>query len=229
MKIALVFLTKNEITGLTRLFAFIPLKIFDEVFAVDGGSKDGTLEFFSGNNIRVLNQSSKGRGEAFRMAFEMTQCDAIVFFSPDGNEDPQDLPKFREYLNQGYDMAIASRMMKGAYNEEDDRLLKLRKWANLAFNGIANFLWNKGPFITDTINGYRAVTKKCFELTKADTSGYTIEYQLTIRSMKKNLQLIEFPTKEGMRIGGMSGAKALPTGAAFLKLLMREIIIGKNF
>ena len=46
MKISLVFLTLNEIVGLKTLFDKIPLNTVDEVFAVDGGSTDGTIEFF---------------------------------------------------------------------------------------------------------------------------------------------------------------------------------------
>ena len=41
----LVLLTLNEIKGLSVLFNKIPINEFDEVFAVDGGSNDGTIDF----------------------------------------------------------------------------------------------------------------------------------------------------------------------------------------
>ena len=41
----LVILTKNEINGVNALFDKIPIHSFDDVFAVDGQSKDGTKEF----------------------------------------------------------------------------------------------------------------------------------------------------------------------------------------
>ena len=70
MTFGLVLLTLNEIKGLSALFNKIPINEFDEVFAVDGGSNDGTIDFFRNKNIKIVSQSSKGRGEAFRLAYE---------------------------------------------------------------------------------------------------------------------------------------------------------------
>ena len=39
--------------------------------------------------------------------------------------------------------------MRGAWNEEDVHWLRPRKWANNAFNAIANLCWNRGPYVTD--------------------------------------------------------------------------------
>lgn len=224
MKISLVFLTLNEITGVTHMIPKIPFDAVDEVFAVDGGSKDGTREFFRGHGIDVVDQASKGRGEAFRIAMERAKGDAIIFFSPDGNEDPADIPRFRPLLEQGYDLVIASRMMRGAYNEEDGQFLKFRKWANNGFNLLANIAFRRtGPYVTDSINGYRAITKTAFGILRPDGAGYTIEYQTTIRAFKHRMKIAEFPTHESARIGGESMAKSLPTGMRFLKLFWKEL------
>ncbi len=229
MRTALVLLTLNEHEGVAALFDQIPLDAVDEAFAVDGGSTDGTLEIFQEKGFRVLDQASKGRGEAFRLAFDSTDADALIFFSPDGNEDPADVRRFRPLLEAGASMVIASRMMKGAVNEEDAELLRWRKWANNAFNWLANVFWNRGDYVTDSINGYRAITREAWGKIHPDGAGYTIEYQSTIRSMKLGLPVSEFPTTEGARIGGESYAKSLPTGMRFLRLLWSEIRVGRRF
>jgi glycosyltransferase involved in cell wall biosynthesis len=228
MKIALVFLTLNEITGLKELFDKIPLKSVDEVFAVDGGSTDGTIEFFKEKNIPVYFQDVKGRGEAFRVAFKKATA-ALIFFSPDGNEDPADIPKFKPLLSEGNDIVIATRMIKGAHNEEDDQIFKWRKWVNNAFTIIANILWNRDKYISDTINGYRAITKKAWNILALDGPGYTIEYQGSIRAFKRGLKIIEFPTYESIRIDNGMGSPSLYTGLAFLRLLLYEIQIGNKW
>ena len=64
MRIALVLLTLNEIAGLRVLFDRIPFDCVDETFCVDGGSTDGTREFYREREFRVLDQTSSGRGEA---------------------------------------------------------------------------------------------------------------------------------------------------------------------
>jgi hypothetical protein len=230
MKTALVILTRNEIGGLEGIFHKIPLNAVDEYFAVDGKSTDGTVEFFKGNGVPVIVQEKLGRGEAFRIARRRAAHDGLIFFSPDGNEDPHDIPNFKLYMEQGYDMVIASRLMKGGKNEEDSRILPLRKWANQAFTRLANVVWNRGNrYVTDTINGYRAISKEAFDRLQPDAEGYAIEFQMSIRAMKIGLKIKEFPTGEGQRIGSVSKLLAIPTGLKFLRLMAREIWLGREF
>jgi glycosyltransferase involved in cell wall biosynthesis len=229
MKISLVILTLNEIVGLKEIFPKIPLNEVDEVIAVDGGSKDGTIEFLKEKNIPVYFQDIKGRGEAFRVAFRKATGDALILFSPDGNEDPNDIPKFKPLLEAGHDIVIATRMVKGAHNEEDEDFLRLRKWVNNAFTLIANILWNRQKFVTDTINGYRAITKKAWNELALDGPGYTIEFQGSIRAFKKKMKIAEFPTYENKRIDNGFGSPSLDTGVAFLKILFHEIKVGRRW
>ena len=227
VKSTLVILTRNEITGMKALIKKIPFNKVDEAFVIDYNSDDGTKEFVKKNKIRLINQIKPGRGEAFRLAIKKAKGKHLVFFSPDGNEDPNDIPKLLKLLDKGNDLAIASRFLPDSRNEEDDQLIKLRAWANQGFTLIANFLW-KGK-LSDSINGYRAITKSAFKKLKLDGSGYVIEYQMSIRAMKLGLKIIEIPTIEGNRIGGQSGSKAIPTGLLFMRFLLREIVLGKFF
>ncbi len=231
MGVTLVLLSYNEIEGTKYLFKKIPFNCVDEFFAVDGGSTDGTIEYLKQHSIKIISQESKGRGEAFRIAFNKAKNDNIIFFSLDGNEDPDDIPKFREFFDKGYDLVIASRMCKGARNEEDDKSIRIRKWANNFFNLLVNLFWNRGrnKYITDSINGFRGINKNAWKVMNPDGEGYTIEYQTTIRALKSGLRIIEFPTIEKERIGGESYAKSIPTGLKFLKLFFNELFIGNKF
>ena len=227
MKVTLCLLTRNERPCLEQIFPRIPPPSpaagYDEIVAVDGGSTDGTLEFYRDHGIRVLSQSRRGRGDAFQKAFAEVEADAYIFFSPDGNEDVNDLKKFKPLLESGADVVIASRMMKGAVNEEDAHLIKPRKWANNAFNLAVNLLFRRsGPYISDSINGFRAITRSTAKELALDALDYTIEYQMTIRSLKKRKRIVEFPTAEGERIAGETGAPSIPTGIRFVKRLWTE-------
>lgn len=225
LKYSLVFLTLNEIDGLKAIYKKIPLNSVDEIFAVDGGSTDGTLEFYKKNKLRVINQKSKGRGEAFRIAMKAAKGDVVIFFSPDGNENPKDIPKFKTYFEKNNaDIVIASRMMKGAVNEEDTEKFKWRKWANNTFNLAINLCFRRnGKYVTDSINGFRAIRKSSFEKLNPQSEGYTIEYEMTIKAFKNKMNIIEFPTIESPRIGGESYAKSIPTGIKFTKVFVNEL------
>ena len=153
MRYALVIMIRNEIKGITQLFDQIPLDKFDEVIAIDGMSDDGSSEFLNDKGVNVITQTINGRGQAFRDAFNNTRSDTLVFFGPDGNEDPEDVAKFiLEFnLNKNAGMVVARRLGPESVNKEDYKLLKPRKWVNISFNIIANLFWNRGEYIYITI------------------------------------------------------------------------------
>ena len=108
MKIALCILTRNEseclkkaLPEMVSYFDGEGQDLFDRIAVLDGHSTDGTVEMFQEKNIEVIEQTGKGRGAAFHTAFNQITADAWVFYSPDGNEDIKDLPKFVEELKKG--------------------------------------------------------------------------------------------------------------------------------
>ncbi|MFH1894760.1 MAG: glycosyltransferase [Patescibacteria group bacterium] len=228
MKSSLIILTRNEIDGVRAIFSGIPFEKFDESFAVDYKSNDGTVEYFKERGIRVMTQEKKGRGEAFRVAAREARGDILIFFSPDGNENPADTIKLKEIIEGGgCDMAIASRFLPQSRSDDLGSLFPYRSLGNKFFTFLADLFF--GGNLSDSINGFRAIRRDVFDKLKIDAEGFAIEYQMSIRAMKLGCKIKEIPTFEKPRIGGKSTAKTFPTGIKFLKLLFREISIGKNF
>lgn len=223
MKKTLVILTSNEIKGITALFKDIPFDKFDESFAVDWNSKDGTVEFLKERGIRVISQTKKGRGDAFRIAADESQGDILVFFSSDGNEDPADTIKLAESVESGNDMVIASRFMPGSRNDQEGLLFPYRAWGNKFFTFLVNLFFQ--GHLSDTLNGLRAVRKEKFKELKLDAEGFAIEYQMSIRALKLKQKIKEIPTQEKDRIGGKSNVGSFSVGSRLLKLLFKEIFI----
>ena len=226
MNIEVCLLCKNELLSLSKIFKKLKNELKNikiKFFIMDGGSDDGSIEFYKKNKIKFFTQKTKGRGAAIIEAFNRTKSDALIFFSPDGNENILDVKKIVNYLNEGNDLVIGSRMIEGARNEEDDKFLKFRKWANNIFNFLANLFFNNENYVSDSINGFRGLTKQKFIKLKCDEKYYAIEYQMTIRSMKIGYKIKEFATIESDRIAGVSQAPSIPTGLTFIRALIKEI------
>ena len=224
-KTCLLIIARNELDNIKLVYKRvqeISLQHGLDVLYIDGDSSDGSIEFFQAQRIEYIQQAYPGRGGAIRTGFELAGYKSFIVYSPDGNENIEDIPIFLSKLEAGADLVIASRMMKGAWNEEDGQALKMRKWANNAFNFIANMAFNRSVYVTDSINGYRAITSKALEAIHLTAFDYTIEYQMTMRAMKKRLRIEEFPTVEGNRVYGATGAPSIPTGIAFVKRFIKE-------
>jgi glycosyltransferase involved in cell wall biosynthesis len=229
VRIDVILLVLDEIEGLKVTVPRIPRHRFHRVFAIDGGSSDGSVEYLREQGIRVLGQSRRGRGEAFRLGVASSEADGFAFFSPDGNEDPGDLGRLADHLEEGADLVIASRMMEGAVNEEDDQLLKPRRWVNNAFNLALNLVFNRRPrdaFITDSINGYRGFRRTALPAIEPFPEDYTVEYRMTARALRAGLNIVEFPTHEGQRIGGVSKVPSLQAGLRFIRAFAQELWAG---
>ena len=220
---AIILLTLNEVEGLRTLWDQIPTGEFREVIGLDGGSTDGTQEFLRERGIPVVVQPIRGRGVAFRCAAEAATSERLIFFSPDGNEDPSDIVRLDDALLAGADLSIARRFGPGAVNEEDGELIRLRARVNDTLSQVVNHLFNHGPRVYDTINGYRGIRRSALLELDTTVKRFPIEYQITIRSMQRRWKIAEVPTKEGQRIGGERKASSWPVGVDHLKVLATEL------
>lgn len=226
MKIALVIFTRNERENSERIYPKIPKDIVDAIYVIDGNSSDGTREFFEKKKIKVFGQKYPGVGGAYESAFINTKEEGSIFFHPDGNMDPQDIRKFVNYLRKGNGMIIATRMVKGAYNEEDDKFLKPRKWFCQILGIIANIFWGRdGNRCSDITQGYRAFSRTTYQkLGIKIPNPIAPDYEQVIMALKKGIKITEFPTKEGKRVYGETSMRSFKTGWENIKVLLNEVI-----
>ena len=225
VKVGLCLLVWNELEGCKIDVPNLPIRRFDEVFAVDGGSTDGTVEYLESRGIRVVKQLKRGYNRAYIAAFEHTSCDALVIYHPKGTIDPETTFSFIEFFNKGADLVVASRIIKGARNEEDDLFLKPRKWFVVALGMLSAVLWwrKSGPVIWDVLHGYRGMRKDAFFAIEPLEDGLSIDLQMVVRSYRLRLKAVEFPVIETRRPHGATHFKALPTGTKLLRYLWCEL------
>ena len=226
MKVALCLLTWNEIDGVQHDIPLIDRSQFDQIYCIDGGSTDGTVEYLESQGITVYPQTAKGMNQACLDGVSHCKCDAFVFYHPKGTIPVEDTYKFRPFYEQGYEFVVGSRMMRGAHNEEDDRLLKPRKWFVLGTGLLAQILFRReGNAVWDTMHGFRGMTVNAFKKANISNFDRSIDIEMVCRSYKCHLRRIEFPTYESSRIGGETHFKAFSTGWQVLKYIAWETFI----
>lgn len=202
----------------------LPREAFSEVFAVDGGSTDGTAEYLAAQGIAVHRQSKRGLNAAYWDGINLSTGDAVVFYFPKGTVPPADLLKFRPLLEAGHELVVASRNIAGARNEEDVHFWRPRKTVVMAFSLLASFLWRReGYRIRDVLHGVRAMTVTGFRKMNPASTGLSIDLETVIRSYRLRLKRTEFATTEIARPFGETHFKALPTGIKLLRFVGREL------
>ncbi len=224
MTIGLCLITWNELVGCQHDIPVIDRTKFDQIYCIDGGSTDGTVEYLEEQEIQVYTQTQKGLNQACIDGCNFCQCDAFVFYHPKGTIPIEDSYKFRSFFEEGYELVVGSRMMKASVNEEDGKLLKPRKWFVLGLALIAKLLFKReGNTVWDTLHGFRGMTVEGFKKLSISNFDPSIDIEMVCRTYKLRLKRIEFPTTEKPRLAGETHFKAFATGKKLLKYMWWEI------
>jgi hypothetical protein len=222
---ALCILNRNEESSILKLLEMIDIKKFTWVFAVDGMSVDNSVNVLNKFGINVIIQKEIGRGNAIKLAIESVikfskNSKNLIIISSDGNEDPRDLEKILHLLSR-YDLVIASRMLSDSWNEEDNKYFKPRKLTNILFARLAfAFLRTSNTqYISDPLNGLRGFNLDFIKKLELISNGYSIEYEMSIKSYLHNARVIEFSTIEHERSSGKSMVPPIRTVLQLIKIL----------
>lgn len=217
MKVTLLIPTLNEIDGMRIVMPKIKKEWVDQIIIVDGGSRDGTIEYAKENGYFLVEQKSKGLVGAYQDALEFASGDVIIIFTPDGNSLPEVIPELVRKMDEGYDMVIVSRYLKGAKSYDDDIVTAFGNWM---FTNMINVLFR--AHYTDTLVGFRAWKKDLFFRTKADENLFSFEPFSAIKCAKLKLKYSEIPGSEPRRIGGERKMQPLRNGFQVLMIILKE-------
>jgi hypothetical protein len=214
----------NEIAGCKIDVPLLPRECFDAIYAVDGGSTDGTVAFLESQGIPVHRQREKSLNAAYAEAVALARTEAVVVFFPKGTLNPAILREFARLLDQGFELVVASRNMRGGQNEEDGNFLKPRKWGVQALGRFASFVWRReGWRIRDVLHGVKAFTVDAFRRMKVSETGVTIDLEMTVRAYRLRISRIEFPVIESAGPPGETRFKIWPTGRRLARFLWSEL------
>ena len=217
-KVSVVVPAMNEEQNIGHVLRELPEGLH-EVILVDGNSKDETIAAArqAYPEIRVLSQSGRGKGDAFRTGFAAVTGNLVVMLDADGSAVPSEIPRFIEALEAGADFAKGSRYLEGGGSAD---ITILRKLGNSVLSGTANLL--HGTHFTDLCYGYNAFWARCLPFISLDVPGFEVETLINLRIASAGMKITEVPSYEADRISGQSNLKTFRDGFRVLGTIISE-------
>ena len=222
MSIAMVVPTLNEIDGMKKIMPQINRSWIDEIIIVDGGSTDGTIEEAQKLDFKIVHQTSRGVGDAYRLGIEATNCDYVLFFSPDGNHEIKDIPILINKIKSGYDIVHINRFGKTSKSEDPGLITG---FGNRMFTFLVNVFFSS--HFGDCLDGFKIVKRNTILELKLDAKRENYEQQICIRAAKLGKKIFEVDGNEPKRIGGERKMSPLYTGYQLSRQILREFIFWK--
>lgn len=198
-----------------------------EVLVVDDGSPDGTARVVQEqqrrfqSRLHLLQRSGKGgRGSAVLEGFRFgLKRDFELFFEMDADfsHNPEEIPRFREKIEAGYDMVLGSRYLP------ESRIFEWG-WKRTFFSHWANRYARLilGIPISDYTNGYRCYRRQAvaaLDMDRIDARGYVVLSEVAYQLFLKGFRLGEVPTVFVNRRRGISNLSGHEVREAFLSVL----------
>jgi glycosyltransferase involved in cell wall biosynthesis len=220
VRVTVVIPALNEADNLPHVLARMPRWVY-EVLIVDGNSTDGTAEVASSllPQVRVVQQTGRGKGDALRAGFASATGDLIVMLDADGSMGPEEIPLFVGALLAGADMAKGSRFLQGGGTRD---MPFYRKWGNASFVYLVNVLF--GGKYTDLCYGYIAFWRDMVLGLGVSCDGFEIETVLNIRALRANWRIFEVPSFEAPRLHGDGRLRTIPDGWRVLSSIVHEAV-----
>lgn len=227
-RVTVVIPTKNEAGNLPWVFERLPAGLA-EVVVVDAQSTDGTVELARSlrDDVVVIQQTRRGKGNALACAFEVATGDILVMLDADGSAHPAEILRFVRALEDGADFAKGSRFLDGLGGSAD--ITRIRRWGNAVLSRLVNHLFGTG--FTDLCYGYNAFWAHCLPYLDLPSvtgeepvagDGFEIETLINVRVAQSPLVVTEVASYESSRLHGVSNLNALRDGWRVLRVILAE-------
>lgn len=224
-RISIVMPAHNEAKNLPYVLPLIPGGV-DEVILINDHSTDDTAEVARKvlPTIRIVNnQYGYGKGAALKTGFAAANGDIIIMMRADGSSDPREIPRFFQALLAGAYFARGSRFVSNGGSAD---VTPLHRLGSRVLVSITNKLFRVHN--TDLFCGLNVFWRDCFDFFEIDCEDFDVEMLIHLRTCKANLEVVEVPSYEHLRIDGGRNSLTFKDGWRALKLIIREWMNGRT-
>ena len=199
--VSVIIAALNEEEAIGKVINDVPRQIADEIIVVDNGGTDRTAEVAAAVGARVVLESQRGYGRAFRAGLGSlsADCKIVVFLDGDGSDFPEMMNRLVEPIIKGtHDFVISSRTRgrreRGSMN-----------WHQVFAGYLVGFFLRLLYGVRSTDMGpFRAIKRDALERLnmREETYGWPLEMQM--RAARAGLRTLEVPVDYRRRAGGQS-------------------------
>ncbi|MBI4780073.1 MAG: glycosyltransferase [Oscillatoriophycideae cyanobacterium NC_groundwater_1537_Pr4_S-0.65um_50_18] len=221
---------RNEAGNIENAILRMPrLGRHTEIIFIEGHSKDGTWDeiqrvqakYADRWDIKIAQQTGKGKGNAVRQGFEMATGDVFIILDSDLTVRPEDLTYFFEAIASGYcEMANGCRLI---YPVSKIEMPLLNRMANRFFAWLLSYLLNTR--IKDSLCGTKAISRQNYARLAANRSYFGDfdpfgDFDLLLGASKLGLKIKDIPVRYVPREYGSSNIQHFKEGLNLLKMCL---------
>jgi glycosyltransferase involved in cell wall biosynthesis len=218
-KVSIVMGTKNEEKAIGKVIKDIKIVTKDqaEIIIVDG-SIDRTPIIAEELGAKVFRQEPKGYGIAIKLGLLLATRDIIITTDCDDTYPVEDIPRFVQKIEEGYDIVSGSRF---GFNKIEN-MTKLNRFGNKLFAKITSILY--GINVTDITTGMRAYRREVVK-NIIWTENIGLSAELLFKPALMKYKIIEIPIIYKERIGETK-LNPIIGGISILKSILKYALLG---
>ena len=221
-KLSIVIPARDEEGSIEKtvrsLFSTLKLNnVPHEILVVDDGSTDKTWCLLRDlmNDISTLapiqNTGDNGFGMAIRYGLDQMTGDAVVIMMADLSDDPQDVVKYWQILNSGYECVFGSRFIFGSAVHNYP---KIKLWINRLANFLVMILFKIR--LNDTTNAFKAYRRDVIDGCRPILSPhFNITVELPLKAIVRGYYWTVIPISWRNREAGTSKLKIKEMGSRY--------------
>jgi uncharacterized protein (TIRG00374 family) len=195
-----------------------------EIIIVDDNSTDSTGRLIDSLaqkdlHIRPVHRtSSPGFGNAIRSGMAEAKGDIIIPFMGDLSDNPGDIPRLVERIDEGYDVAYGSRFADGGSLNNYPRAKLI---ANRAFNNLVRLSFGMpNRDITNAFKAYRREVLDTIGIDNLESGGFDLTVEIPIKAHILGFRSSEVPVSWTDRTAGEAKLKLSRNGSIYGKRFM---------
>jgi len=219
-KLTLVIPAKEEVDCLYKVLEELRNFNFHKIIVIPSNAslpKNWTFQ-----NIKILNQSKIGYGNALLEGIKNVKTEFFCIFNADGSFNPNEIENMFAQTNS-YDFVFGSRYLKNGKSDDDTFVTKI---GNYIFSKIGKIFFKLK--LSDILYTYVIANTSKFKELGVKSNDFCFCVEFPIKMQKNNFSYIDSPSHERIRISGKKNVNEIVDGFKILFQMIKLFFLNNN-